>query len=357
MASIELKNISKKYTDDFVLNDISFKADEGDFVILVGPSGCGKTTILKMIAGLEEITGGELLFDGERMNDKEPKDRDVGMVFQNYALYPHLSVFDNLAFPLSIKKENKDVIKSRVQAVAESLGLTDYLKKKPKELSGGQRQRVALGRALIRKPRVFLFDEPLSNLDAKLRVQMRSEITSIQRKAGITAVYVTHDQTEAMTMGSKIVVMDKGKIMQIGTSAEIYNDPQNEFVASFIGSPQINFFDAQVAENSELHINIDNKQIVSLKGYRLNSKFAGRVKAGIRPEDFIIDDNNSDFKAEVLNIEYLGYETLINFACDDSQKSLRTVNPDKVYKIGDIVNLKINANNVYLFAEGGKRIK
>ena len=330
-------------------------------MILVGPSGCGKTTILKMIAGLEDISDGELLFDGEIMNDKEPKDRDVGMVFQNYALYPHLSVFDNLAFPLSIKKENKKYIKSRVTEVAESLGLTEYLAKKPKQLSGGQRQRVALGRAIIRKPRVFLFDEPLSNLDAKLRVQMRNEITTMQRNAGTTSVYVTHDQTEAMTMGTKIVVMDKGQIRQIGSPSEIYNNPSDDFVAAFIGSPQINFFDGSIDNSGCLTLKIDGNSTIVLNDYKLINSYSGAVKAGIRPEDIKPAINEKyDFSAKILNVEYLGYEALIHFETENGLKCSRVSNSDQFKylekSISKTEGFNINRSKIYLFNNDGSRI-
>jgi multiple sugar transport system ATP-binding protein len=253
MATIELRNISKSFQAGIdAVKDVSFVAEEGEFIVLVGPSGCGKTTILRMIAGLEEITNGELLINDIVANNFEPMDRNIGMVFQEYALYPHLSVFDNLAFPLKVQsrfakkihstKLNKEEIKKLVLDVAEHLELINLIHRKPKELSGGQRQRVALGRAIIRQPDLFLFDEPLSNLDARLRILMRQEIISLQRKYGITSIYVTHDQTEAMTMGSKIAVMKDGVLQQFDTPYNIYHRPINKFVADFIGMPSMNFF-------------------------------------------------------------------------------------------------------------------
>ncbi len=240
MTRITFDNVSKSYDNVQPLREISFSIEPGEFFVLVGPSGCGKSTLLRMIAGLESVTSGSLLFDGQRMNDVEPRQRDVGMVFQNYALYPHLTVAENLAFPLEIRKESRSVISAAVEQVAHTLGLTDLLARRPKQLSGGQRQRVAVGRAIIRRPRVFLFDEPLSNLDAQLRTHMRTELRSLQRELGVTTVYVTHDQVEAMTMSDRMAILNGGAIQQVGTPAEIYDRPANTFVASFTGSPPMN---------------------------------------------------------------------------------------------------------------------
>lgn len=241
MASIRLENIIKSYgNNEPVLHDISMNITDGEFLVIVGPSGCGKSTLLRMIAGLEEITSGSLFFNDAVMNSVAPKDRDVGMVFQNYALYPHLTVAENIGFPLRLRKTSPHEISKRVNEVASLLQLESYLQRKPKELSGGQRQRVALGRAIARYPQCFLFDEPLSNLDAQLRTQMRTEILSLQKKVGVTGVYVTHDQTEAMTMGDRIAILHKGKLQQIGTPKEVYQRPSNIFVAQFIGTPIIN---------------------------------------------------------------------------------------------------------------------
>ena len=241
MPHLELTQLTKTYASGSdAVRGVSFVAKQGEFIVLVGPSGCGKSTTLRMIAGLEEATGGDILIDGKRVNDLAPKDRDVAMVFQNYALYPHLSVYENIAFPLSIKKTDKAIIDREVRAAAELLSITRLLDRKPKELSGGERQRVALGRAIVRKPQVFLFDEPLSNLDAALRTEMRAELKSLQQRLGTTMVYVTHDQTEAMTMGDKIVVMNKGLVEQTGSPREVYETPKTAFVARFLGSPTIN---------------------------------------------------------------------------------------------------------------------
>ena len=326
MARLELRNIFKSFKkNEFVVKNISFEAKEGDFVVLVGPSGCGKTTILRMIAGLEDITSGELLIDNKVINNLPPKDRDIGMVFQNYALYPHLTVFDNIAFPLTIRKENKKNIKQKVNEVIDLIGLSNYHKYKPKELSGGQRQRVALGRAIIRKPQVFLFDEPLSNLDAKLRVQMRTEIINLQRIIGTTSIYVTHDQVEAMTMGSKLVVLNNGFIQQIGTPQEIYNSPDNLFVAGFIGSPQMNFFEGEIIyQNGILFVEKNNGLKINLPEAVFKNRVPDnntKITLGLRPEKINlfqnyekVDENIQKF--EVVSLEYIGHETLIYFNTD-----------------------------------------
>ena len=245
MAFIDLKNISKQYSSSSnrVVNNVNLEVQEGEFLVLVGPSGCGKSTTLRMIAGLEEISEGEIYIDGKLVNNIPPKDRDIAMVFQNYALYPHMSVFENLAFGLKLRKLKKEEIKERVNYAAKILEIEDLLDRKPKQLSGGQRQRVAVGRAIVRNPKVFLFDEPLSNLDAKLRVQMRVEISRLHQRLETTVVYVTHDQVEAMTMGDRIVVMKDGVVQQVDMPLNIYNNPSNKFVAGFIGSPAMNFLD------------------------------------------------------------------------------------------------------------------
>ena len=263
MASLSLKNVRKVYPNGFeAVKDFNLEVEDKEFIIFVGPSGCGKSTTLRMIAGLEEISSGELIIDGKVMNDVEPKDRDIAMVFQNYALYPHMTVFDNMAFGLKLRKVPKDEIKAKVEEAARILDLEKLLDRKPKALSGGQRQRVAMGRAIVRNPKVFLMDEPLSNLDAKLRVQMRSEISSLHNRLGATIIYVTHDQTEAMTLGTRIVVLKDGVIMQVDCPQKLYNQPNNLFVAGFIGSPQMNFIDAQcVVEGAKAFLKFDKYQV------------------------------------------------------------------------------------------------
>jgi multiple sugar transport system ATP-binding protein len=293
MATVELKSITKVYEGNVqAVKNANITVQDKEFVVLVGPSGCGKTTTLRMIAGLEDITGGELYIDGKLVNDVPPKDRDIAMVFQNYALYPHMTVYDNMAFGLKIRKFQKEEIKNRVDEAARILDIEELLDRKPKALSGGQRQRVAVGRAIVRKPKVFLFDEPLSNLDAKLRVQMRAEISGLHNRLQATMVYVTHDQVEAMTMGDKIVVMRDGVIQQIGDPLDLYNNPVNRFVAGFIGSPPMNFMATNVAEEGgALTIDEGNFKLVveGAKADILKPYVGKEVIFGVRPEDLVYD--------------------------------------------------------------------
>ena len=315
MAEVELKHVYKRFPDGHIgVEDANLKIDDGEFIILVGPSGCGKSTMLNMIAGLEDISEGDLLIDGERMNDVAPKDRDIAMVFQSYALYPHMNVRENIAFPLNLAKLPKKEIEKKVNEAAEILDLTEFLDRKPAHLSGGQRQRVAMGRAIVRRPKVFLMDEPLSNLDAKLRVQMRTEIAQLQERLSTTTVYVTHDQTEAMTLGDRVVVLKKGVIQQIGAPQELYHRPVNVFVAGFIGSPAMNFLPATVLDDGH---SVDT----ALGHLPLPEKFApGRkVIVGLRPEAFedaALTDDNCDaptVEVEVSVLEAMGSEQFIHF--------------------------------------------
>jgi len=314
MAYISMKNIVKQYSDGFLaVNDVNLEVADGEFVILVGPSGCGKSTLLRMIVGLEDITSGEMLIDGNRVNEKRPRDRNLAMVFQNYALYPHLSVFENIAFPLRLKNTPDAEVKEMVDNAAQVLELTEHLDRKPANLSGGQRQRVAMGRAIIRQADAFLFDEPLSNLDAKLRGQMRTEIARLQRRLGITTVYVTHDQTEAMTLGDRIAVLRKGVMQQIGSPHDLYDAPANMFVAGFIGSPPMNFIPGVTTEDAiqtpfgDVALTVDR-----LKG----AAGHGLVILGIRPQHFedlaLVDaaarSRGQSLKATVDVTEWLGDE-------------------------------------------------
>ncbi|MCZ2840071.1 ABC transporter ATP-binding protein [Modestobacter sp. VKM Ac-2985] len=312
MASIEMKNIVKKYDDGFpAVNDVSLDIDEGEFMILVGPSGCGKSTLLRMIVGLEDITSGDMVIGGTRVNDKAPRERNLSMVFQNYALYPHLTVFENIAFPLRLAKVDDGEVTRRVNEAADVLELHEHLERKPANLSGGQRQRVAMGRAIVRQAEAFLFDEPLSNLDAKLRGQMRTEISRLQRRLGITTVYVTHDQTEAMTLGDRVCVLRKGEIQQVASPRELYEQPVNLFVAGFIGSPPMNFLPGQL-DGSRLatpfgDIELDERRAAAVAGRDL-------LLVGIRPEYFedasLVDEAKrpvgSVFTARVDVTEWLG---------------------------------------------------
>ncbi|MDU5335107.1 sn-glycerol-3-phosphate ABC transporter ATP-binding protein UgpC [Enterococcus sp.] len=321
MTELTLKHIYKKYenNDKYSVTDFNLEIADREFIVFVGPSGCGKSTTLRMVAGLESISEGEFLINGERMNEVAPKDRDIAMVFQNYALYPHMTVFDNMAFGLKLRKFDKDEIKKRVENAAEILGLTDYLNKKPASLSGGQRQRVALGRAIVRDAKVFLMDEPLSNLDAKLRVAMRAEIAKLHQRLNTTTIYVTHDQTEAMTMADRIVIMKDGIVQQIGSPQEVYNKPKNVFVASFIGSPAMNFFDVTltngyITDGNDLRLRVaeGKYKVLKAKGYE-----GKKLIFGIRPEDIHAEPiaievtPDSTVIAEVVVSELLGAETML----------------------------------------------
>ncbi|MEC5198694.1 multiple sugar transport system ATP-binding protein [Arthrobacter sp. PL16] len=323
MASITLNHLVKKYGDGFpAVNDVSIDIADGEFIILVGPSGCGKSTLLRMIVGLEDITDGDLLIDGKRVNDKAPRDRNLAMVFQNYALYPHLTVYENIAFPLRLAKgkHSEEQVDKLVTEAASTLELTDHLQRKPANLSGGQRQRVAMGRAIVRQADAFLFDEPLSNLDAKLRGQMRSEISQMQRRLGVTSVYVTHDQTEAMTLGDRVAVLKKGELQQIASPRELYEQPVNLFVAGFIGSPSMNFLPATV-EGNVLKTALGDLDLPAEKARKAAGKKV--VLVGVRPEFFedakLVEDhkrsNGSTFKATLTHTEWLGNEQYgyINF--------------------------------------------
>ncbi len=355
MATVELKSITKVYDGNVTaVKDANITVEDKEFVVLVGPSGCGKTTTLRMIAGLEDITGGELSIDGKIVNDIPPKDRDIAMVFQNYALYPHMTVYDNMAFGLKIRKFRKEEIKARVDEAAKILDIGQLLERKPKALSGGQRQRVAVGRAIVRKPKVFLFDEPLSNLDAKLRVQMRAEISSLHNRLQATMVYVTHDQVEAMTMGDKIVVMKDGLIQQIGDPLTLYNFPVNRFVAGFIGSPAMNFMSVKIteeggkyfAEEANFKLHITGKQEEVARGY-----VGKEMVLGIRPEDLHHQPDAKDgecVKANVEVVEPLGAETHI-FANTGAHTFVARVKPDINPAVGDEVRFVMEMSKMILF--------
>lgn len=311
MAVVEIKNINKYFGSTQVLFNVDIMISDGEFVVLVGPSGCGKTTLLRMVAGLETVSKGEIVI-GERMvNILRPKDRDVAMVFQNYALYPHMTTFDNMAFSLKLRKIDRKKIQKSVESVAKILGLTDLLNRYPKELSGGQRQRVAMGRSIVRKPKVFLFDEPLSNLDAKLRVLMRAEIKALHQKLQTTSIYVTHDQVEAMTMADRIVVMNEGRIIQIGKPLDVYDNPVNTFVAGFIGSPSMNFIEGTVLyKNGKVTVKID-KGILLPMPQDTRAQEGEKVIYGIRPDYLEIGDSENGFPAKVKVIQETGAEALV----------------------------------------------
>ena len=384
MATVQLKNIKKVYpfvsgeqkkkkkkgdeqpekkinlqiTDEGVVAVQEFNLDIADkeFIVLVGPSGCGKSTTLRMVAGLEEISGGELLIDGKLMNDVAPKDRDIAMVFQNYALYPHMTVYENMAFSLKLRKESKDVIDKKVREAAEILDITQYLERKPKALSGGQRQRVAIGRAIVRDPKVMLMDEPLSNLDAKLRNEMRAEIIKLRKRINTTFIYVTHDQTEAMTLGDRIVIMRDGYIQQIGTPQEVFNHPSNLFVAGFIGMPVMNFFDAQLIREGKkffvelggLKVELDEEKEARLLANDVQSQ---AVTLGVRPEHTNISETGVAAKVDVA--EMMGSSVHLHLSAEgkDVIVIVPTIDLKDSFKQGDTVHFSFNGNVAHVFSK------
>lgn len=325
MAQVHIKNVGKTYPNGFVaIEDIELDIGDGEFLVLVGPSGCGKSTLLRLVAGLETITTGEVHINDRQVNKLEPAERDIAMVFQNYALYPHMSVYNNMAYGLKNKKMPRDLIEERVQAAAQMLELEGLLSRKPRQLSGGQRQRVAMGRAIVREPQVFLFDEPLSNLDAKLRVQMRMEIKRLQRKLGTTTIYVTHDQTEAMTMADRLVVINDGAAEQVGTPTELYDKPATRFVAGFIGSPAMNFLEVQCLENN--HVQMSNGVELPFSAPSPTGQRA--LALGIRPEDIILSESGV-LTATVELVEPLGHETLVHCKLDAGNNLITVKHPGK----------------------------
>ncbi|MDW8436411.1 MAG: sn-glycerol-3-phosphate ABC transporter ATP-binding protein UgpC [Chloroherpetonaceae bacterium] len=362
MASVVLKHVEKVYEGGIkTVHDFNLEVRDKEFVVLVGPSGCGKSTTLRMIAGLEEISSGDLFIDGVRMNDVPPKDRDIAMVFQNYALYPHMTVFENMAFGLELRKYPKDEIKRRVEEAARILGLTQYLDRKPKALSGGQRQRVALGRAIVRKPKVFLFDEPLSNLDAKMRVHTRTEISRLHRMLGSTMIYVTHDQVEAMTMADRIVVMKDGRIQQIDTPLNLYNHPVNRFVAGFIGSPAMNFVDGKLYKNGALAFRDASGKLDFYLPEPISKKleaYAGKdVTLGIRPED-IYDASQKRVemgvkgKLQLEVVEPMGNEIFLYFnlpSAAENNQFVARIDARETPKVGTEFEFELDASKTHFF--------
>ena len=376
MAGLLLRNIDKIYPNGVqAVFDFSLDIQDKEFIVLVGPSGCGKSTTLRMIAGLEEITAGELYIDGKLMNNVIPKDRDIAMVFQNYALYPHMTVYDNMAFSLKLRKVPAEIINQKVKAAAQILGITDYLTRKPKALSGGQRQRVALGRTIVREPKVFLLDEPLSNLDAKLRASMRTEISKLHARLGTTFIYVTHDQIEAMTMGTRIVVMKDGFMQQVDTPQNLYDYPINQFVAGFIGTPQMNFFKGCTLSSKDgkvyLRINEDNsiilpKSIVArIKNINEYLDTGKAVTLGVRPEDihqdqlFISNSPDTVVRARIEVIEKLGAETQIycefnynsteSTIIDNDSQAIAKISNRAVVNLNEVIDLAIDAHHIHVF--------
>ncbi len=367
MANIKLNDVNKVYPNGFhAVKDFNLEIEDREFIIFVGPSGCGKSTTLRMIAGLEEISSGDLLIDDVRMNDIEPKDRDIAMVFQNYALYPHMTVYDNMAFGLKLRKLPKAEIDAKVREAAKILDLEQLLDRKPKALSGGQRQRVAMGRAIVRNPKVFLMDEPLSNLDAKLRVQMRIEIAKLHEDLKATIIYVTHDQTEAMTLGTRIVVMKDGIVQQIDTPQNLYNKPENLFVAGFIGSPQMNFLDAEISKEGDTVIaTVGESKIVvpaSKAGALVDGGYVGKtVVMGVRPENIsdaqsVIEMSpNSVIESQIKVYELLGAEVFLYFDYAGVQLTAR-VDPRTTVKAGDTVKMALEMEHAHFFDKETEKV-
>ncbi len=355
MSGVVLNKVVKRYGDIDVVHGIDLHVAEQEFVVLVGPSGCGKSTTLRMIAGLEEISDGTIDIAGREVNEVAPKDRDVAMVFQNYALYPHLDVAENIAFGLRIRRVPKVEIERSVNEVAGILGLTSYLDRKPADLSGGQRQRVAMGRAIVRNPKVFLFDEPLSNLDAQLRTQMRAEIKRLHARLGVTSVYVTHDQVEAMTLADRIVVMSEGRIEQIGTPMELFMNPANRFVASFIGSPPMNQLGATLANEAEGPVaTLDDGARIVLPRFEGSADSEGRrVVVGIRPEDVLLEgtDTSDSVPIDVDLIEPLGSEALIHAKVGEHPFVIKTETYGDIAHLSELRKIRINRERVKVFDE------
>jgi multiple sugar transport system ATP-binding protein len=364
MASVTYDHVTKKYGDVLAVNDLDIQIADKEFLVFVGPSGCGKSTSLRMLAGLEEISSGTIFIGDRPVNDVAPKDRDIAMVFQSYALYPHMSVYDNMAFALKLRKMSKTEIDQRVKKAAGTLGIETLLNRKPKQLSGGQRQRVAVGRAIVREPKVFLFDEPLSNLDAKLRVQTRAEIIKLHKQLGTTFIYVTHDQTEAMTMGTRIAVMKDGLLMQIDTPQRLYDHPDNIFVAGFMGSPSMNFFDVAVssadgqmfAQGDGFRIPVPKKRQEPMKGY-----VGQKVVLGIRPEDFYDSAfvapniNGGSIDAQVDVTELMGNEVNLYLLTGGHQYVAR-VDPRTQARVGSKMQVVANLDNIHFFDKNTEKV-
>jgi len=341
MATIKLEDLVKTYGDVEVLHNLNGNIQDGEFVVVVGPSGCGKSTLLRMIAGLEKITSGKISIGDKTVNDLEPADRDIAMVFQNYALYPHMSVRQNMGYGLKIRKIEKQEIERRVLEAAEILGIGEYLDRKPRQLSGGQRQRVAMGRAIVRDPQVFLFDEPLSNLDAKLRVQMRLEIRKLQKRLNVTSIYVTHDQVEAMTLGDRLMVLNDGVVEQFGTPIELYDHPETIFVAGFIGSPSMNFIPADCSEKS---ISLCNG-----KKIKKSLKHKGKVSIGIRPEH-LEEDKKGNIRIVIQMVEQLGSNSLLHGTLEDTDiEIVASLSGHVTAEAGSTVSFSAKETNIHVF--------
>ncbi len=358
MANVILKDVYKSFGKSEVIHGISCDIKDGEFVAILGPSGCGKSTALRMIAGLEVITKGEISINGNVVNDLEPADRDIAMVFQNYALYPHMTVFNNMAYGLKIRKMSKAEIRKRVENAAKILELSEFLTRKPQALSGGQRQRVAMGRCIVREPKVFLFDEPLSNLDAKLRVQMRLELRNLHENLGITSIYVTHDQVEAMTLGDRLIILENGYVEQIGTPLEVYEYPASKFVAGFIGSPAMNFFDARLSDDGK-QVEYHGTTHLALENGSVPSRGGQKIILGIRPEHFeLVKEGAGLMQIKVDHVETLGADTLVHGHLDEDPSLVTVRLPDiHHFKKDTLLSLTVPLKKIHFFdIESGKRI-
>lgn len=373
MTTLSIRNLTKKYGRLTALQDFSLEISSGEFMVLLGPSGCGKTTVLRCIAGLTDITGGEIYIGSELVNKIPPKDRDVAMVFQNYSLYPHMNVYNNIAFPLKMRKVHKDKINESVHKIASLLNIDNLLDRKPKEISGGQMQRVALGRALVREPKIFLMDEPLSNLDAKLRTEMRVEIKKLQEKVGITTLYITHDQSEAMSMADNVGIMDSGKLLQIDSPQKVYTEPANRFVASFIGVPPMNFIKFKIIKEGSLFLKFDDNnsyqqdkrsiiKIPDTLAENLENITGETIYLGIRPKDIILLKDDDDFdglrlKGETTYVELLGDDSIAEVRLGDSSLKISNVTSRSVIPIvGKETTIGIRYDTIRLFTNSGERI-
>jgi multiple sugar transport system ATP-binding protein len=373
LTTLSIRNLTKKYGHLIALENFSLEISSGEFMVLLGPSGCGKTTVLRCIAGLTDITSGEIYIGNELVNKLPPKDRDVAMVFQNYSLYPHMNVYDNIAFPLKMRKAQKDKIKESVQKIAKLLNIDNLLERKPKEISGGQMQRVALGRALVREPKIFLMDEPLSNLDAKLRTEMRVEIKKLQEKVGITTLYITHDQAEAMSMADNVGIMDSGKLLQLDSPQKVYTEPVNRFVASFIGVPPMNFLKFKIIRESSLFLKFDDNnsyQQGNLSMIKIPDTMAGNLNnipeetiiLGIRPKDIILLRDYEDFdglilKGETVYVESLGDDSIAEVKLGDSLLKISNVTSgNETPIVGKEAKIGIKYDKIKLFTYSGERL-
>ena len=358
MANVRMQSIYKQFGKTEVIHGVDLEIEDNEFVVFVGPSGCGKSTLLRLIAGLEDVTSGEIEIDGTQVNFLPPAKRGIAMVFQSYALYPHMNVYQNMSFGLRLAKTDKKIVDQKVREAAEILQITELLDRKPKELSGGQRQRVAIGRAIVRDPKVFLFDEPLSNLDAKLRVQMRIELTKLHRELNATMIYVTHDQVEAMTMADKIVVLRDGYVEQVGGPLDLYHNPANIFVAGFIGSPSMNFMESKISGVSDKNIQFElgssqKMQFQCSPGEEI--KTGDPIKVGVRPEHLELTENgDTKLQGKVFAVERLGGETYLYVNTDRNEELTVHAAGDKVVGVGDLVSIGFSAKNCHLFNRRGQ---